>query len=655
MRGGWLSLMGCVVCCCLGLAVCMPVAWGEGGSSSLGGTGSSPLESPLVVPGALAQAEELQAQEQARRTSPAAVVAREESQLKYSELNSAEAGKVAQEVFPALIDEPAGGPPKLPAGKSITSFPAVNAARVGGEGEHGIIESAEPIAVESSPGQRVPVDLGLSEVGGVFEPKTPVVGVRVPKQLGDGVALPAVGVSLTPVDRQSSPLGGEGSVVGAAVLYANTQTDADTVVKPTTQGFEVDTLLRSVHSPQQLDFKVGVPQGASLVQEEEGSGSVRVVDGGSTVAVVVAPSARDAEGTAVPVSMRIVSGDVLTVTVASFANAAYKMPIAVDPEVHDVQFSNETLLHTEWHFEHVGAQFKAPEHPEGGHWTETITDGHNSTEWGGLFYTTHGVSQIMRAEARGHWNDTGSHIQNYMVLYAPEHTESYSSLPVEAGEGGGGFVCAPEEKCPETVEAGSAENHNTAAYEQESTGAGEGHSGSNTLTSASVFIKQEQSPELRFNTTSSTIYNEATKEYVPNVLYGSGGWLGPHSGAFEVRAKDPGLGLSFYRVLTSGWGEERYYYELGECEGVQCLKSEYNYQGYAYKTGMPDGEDSFEVLRKMQLGCMRISIHRRSKSTLRPPTESNLVDCRMVMNSRSGKLTWKSKRLMGKVRPRVLV
>lgn len=72
---GWRLLVGCVACCCVGLVVCLPAAWAEGVSSSLGGVGFSPFESSLVVPGALVEAEELQAQEQARRMSPEAVVA----------------------------------------------------------------------------------------------------------------------------------------------------------------------------------------------------------------------------------------------------------------------------------------------------------------------------------------------------------------------------------------------------------------------------------------------------------------------------------------------------------------------------------------------------------------------------------------------------
>lgn len=422
---------------------------------------------------------------------------------------------------------------RLPAGQSIVGFPAVNAAQVElGGGKRGVIESAEPMAAETAPGRRVPVDLSLSEVGGVFEPKMPLVGVRVPKRLGDGVALPGDGVSLTPVDAQGSPLGGsEGSVDGATVLYANTQTDADTVVKPTTAGFELDTMLRSVGSPQQLNYKVGMPQGASLVQEEEGSGSVRVVDEGETLAVIVPPTARDAEGTVVPVSMRRLSGDVVAVTVASFAGGSYKMPIAVDPEVDDGAFTSG-IHKTEWYFAHEGAAFTAPDQPEGASWTENIAGSHTATEWGGLFYTTRGVSQITEAWVEsGYWDDTGSNVQNFMVLYAPLHLESYSVLPEEAGEESGGFVCAPEKKCSGTVEAGSAENNNTAAYEQESYAAGAGVGGYNVVKRAYVAIKQEQGPELSFNTTSSTIYNEATKEYIPNVLYGSGGWLGPHSGA----------------------------------------------------------------------------------------------------------------------------
>jgi hypothetical protein len=227
--------LGC--CCVAGLAISPVAALGTGSSAegaSAEGTGaSSSLGGALVTPGSPTQGEQAQAAEEAKLSSPEAVAAREESRTKFEGLDGAQAREEDGTAFPAVINEPAGGPPKLAAGESITGYPLDNAAQVDlPEGKHGIIESLEPIAVETDPGQRVPVDLGLAEVGGAFEPKTPVVGVRIPKHLGDGVSLGNTGVSLTPVDAQGASLGGsEGAVDGASVFYANTQTDTDAVIK----------------------------------------------------------------------------------------------------------------------------------------------------------------------------------------------------------------------------------------------------------------------------------------------------------------------------------------------------------------------------------------------------------------------------------------
>jgi DNA-binding beta-propeller fold protein YncE len=623
--------------CVLGIVLGGPSAVSALAADQFGGeapSGASLLGSPLVLPGMqlLDDGEQARDAAEARRFSPEAVAAREESRLKYSGLNGAEAARLAREVFPATIEEPAGGPPKLSSGESIVGFPAVNVARVEeAGGERGVIESSAPMAVETAPGQRTPVDLGLDEVGGAFEPRTPLARIRVPKRLGDGVVLSGSGTSVTPVDAEGAPLAGsEGSVDGSTVFYANTQTDADTTIKPTTFGFNIDTLLRSDQSPRQLYYKVGLPQGASLAHEKGESSRVRVVDAGQTLAIISPPTAHDAEGTEVPVSMSV-SGDILTATLASFAGV-YRLPIEVDPTVEDPIWQNEwyygTFYHTEWHFEHYGAGFGAVEYPEGGAWAEGIYSGHWTGEWGGLFYTTRGASQITRSYAEGHWDDSGSHVQNYMLLETGKspYLEDYDPMPeaTEEGRGWGGYACEPALKCPETIAGEAApENGNTAGYKQLAYGNGEGHSGENTVTRAYVDISQTIGPELEFNKSSSTIYNSSTKEYVPNVLYGSGGWLGPHSGAFEVKAKDPGLGLSLFRVLASGWGEERYFYALGECVGIQC--PEYDDQGYTYKTGMPNGEASFEALAEDPAGLYAHIYPQKIKVDATPPHSIKIV------------------------------
>ena len=195
-------VLKCLTCFLAALLLFAATAAAEG-ATALGGTGQSPLESPLVVPEAqsLLGGQGTTEAEEVRRNSPEAVLAREESQTKYEGLSAEEAVKLAGEVFPEVMDRPAGGLPQLPAGQTITGYPEDDAAQVDfGEGKRGVIESTEPIAVEGSSGQRVPVDLGLVEAGGGFQPVTPVVGVLIPKRLSEGVGIPGIGVSLTPVD-----------------------------------------------------------------------------------------------------------------------------------------------------------------------------------------------------------------------------------------------------------------------------------------------------------------------------------------------------------------------------------------------------------------------------------------------------------------------
>jgi hypothetical protein len=315
----------------------------SGSSGSLSGN-------PLVVPAAeFLVGGQLAAAEEARLANPEAVSIREESRTKFSGLSTEQASRVDGEAFPAVIDESGGGLGKLPAGVSVVGYASDDAAQVDlPGGGHGVVESLAPIAVEGSLGQRVPVDLSLAEVGGVFEPRTPVVGVRIPKRLGDGVSLGGTGVSLTPVDGQGVSLGGsEGAVDGMGVFFANTQTDSDTIVKATTFGFETDTLLRSEDSPRELSFRVGLPQGGSLVQAGTGSGLVQVVVEGAVVAAVLAPSAQDAAGVHVPVSMSV-SGDVITLVVDDQAGE-YQFPVDVDPTVHDEELTGASKP-TRWKF-----------------------------------------------------------------------------------------------------------------------------------------------------------------------------------------------------------------------------------------------------------------------------------------------------------------
>lgn len=123
----------------VGLAGSPAGALGEGTSPGEGAGGSSSsLEGALVVSGSPTEGQQAQAAEEARRSSPEAVAARGESRTKYEHLGSGQAAKVTGEAFSELIDEPAGGPPKLPVGQRIMGYPTDDAAQVDlPDGKHG--------------------------------------------------------------------------------------------------------------------------------------------------------------------------------------------------------------------------------------------------------------------------------------------------------------------------------------------------------------------------------------------------------------------------------------------------------------------------------------------------------------------------------------
>ena len=179
---------------------------------------------------------------------------------------------MAREVFPALIEKRDGGMPALSAGEKLRRFSAENVAQISlPDHERGVVESIEPMAIRTASGQFEPIDLALKDEGSSFTPTASQVAVQISKHLGGGVRAPGSGVSLTPADGKGEALGGsEGSVDGASVLYANTQTDTDTLAKPTSRGLELSAILRSEASPHDLYYR-GITRGKAPERQEVNS------------------------------------------------------------------------------------------------------------------------------------------------------------------------------------------------------------------------------------------------------------------------------------------------------------------------------------------------------------------------------------------------
>jgi hypothetical protein len=432
-------------------------------------------------------------------------------------------------------------------GQSISGYLSDHAADVDlGRGKHGVIESMEPIAVESSPGHRVPMNLALVEAGGVFESKRPVVGVRIPKRLQEGVSIAGTGVSLAPVSASGATVGGaEGRRLGSVVFYGDVGvgSDVDELVKPEPNGFSEDAMLLSQASPHRLTYRVGLPGNARLVQAPDGLGAIDVVDDGSVIASVLAPAAYDASGALVPVSTTI-EGRSLVLNVDPNPQST-EYPIMVDPVV-DRFFTKEpgkgNDKTTNWHFTSAmnNPEFTAAE--TSGEWVMAVRATHYANEWGALEYTTQGESRIARFEL-GSGEGQGLsryYVEDFMyIVSAKGEAEATIALPESFGTEG------------ETV-GGSA--NNSAEVLMTSTHAGEGSNGGGSLVlrEGTVTITQNKGPEASI---------DSSHEYVDggrrNVFYGSGSWIGPNSGGFEFHAHDPGVGIFEYSVKaesgSSSW------------------------------------------------------------------------------------------------------
>jgi streptogramin lyase len=563
------------------------------------GGAAMPVSGSLVVPGPLTEVDQRRAQEQATLANPEAIVQREASSTEFEAISRAEAAKLAGESFPTLIDDSNAALPRLSVGQSIGKYPTDHSAQVNlGDGQHAVVESLAPLALETTSG-RIPVDLGLTEVGGAFEPKTPLVDVRIPKSLDEGVRVADGTVSLTPVDAQGTPLTGtQGTRDGATVFFGETQTDADTVIKPSSWGFAVDTLLRSENSPQHLHFRVGMPEGARLVQAP-GESVVQVVKEGATIATVPPPHAQDANGSAVPVSMSV-SGPTLILDVAS-TSQAFRYPIDVDPEFNVT--SDKTLSERAWTFVPHGTGFNHGWLNEPSLGAE---GGGLAGQWAEIYYQTTGNSKIYQVNTETTVSPT--EVTTELFFIAPARIY----LELEGSHGYEGSTVIAQQYVPMTSPI-----HSQLCPSECSPAAGAEH---NLVRLADVLVENNATDQVRMQAASVAIaqpkethaaikYNTTSAEVngTKNVLYNGGAWLSPSSGAIEFTAQDDGIGIAEMKLqwnesgswLTSGEsGAVKKYLGTASCGGIQCAKTQtekLNYANLLHVLGMPNGEEQIRV------------------------------------------------------------
>lgn len=352
MRVALRSLFVCALGVVLGSALSAASISAAEPSAGATPTVGSLSGNPLVVPSAeqLTGGEQQQAAQESRATNPEVIAERDASATSMEGLAPAQEAEAAKGAFPDLIEHAAGGLPSLPDGESVLSYASgLSAVLALPGGGRAIAESTTPLAVETSPGNYAPLDLSLEEAGGGFAPVRSDVQVAIPKRLSDGgVSLPGSGVALTPVSKQGVPLSAsDGGLEGSTVFWGDPEDavagvrDLGMLAKPSPEGVDLTTMLFSQLSPHALYFRVSMPADARL--EGMPDGSAQIVQQGTALATIPAPSAEDAESDPVGVSMSV-SGDVLTLDVSD-GTGAYRWPISVDPTVSDSVCDRNLLRH----------------------------------------------------------------------------------------------------------------------------------------------------------------------------------------------------------------------------------------------------------------------------------------------------------------------
>ncbi|HVD40057.1 MAG TPA: hypothetical protein VNC16_03510 [Solirubrobacterales bacterium] len=272
-------------------------------------------------------------------TDPAAA-----EELPHTDLGRAEAEDLLTSVFLSALDEQAG----IYGDLEVEAFRSDHVAVVPPEqpeGQPGLLSSLLPLRVENEDGEKEVVNFDLEDEGAAgLSPSNPLVAVQIPASLSQAIDMPEVGISIgiaDVADREAS------TISDAAAFYPNVAGDADISILPTPTGVETLTQLRSPAAPTTQRFELDLPAGAALRETEDG-GAIVEAAGGQPLLVARPPSAVDANGDPVEVSMETVGSSIL-LTATPRGDAAY--PILVDPVFESYSWmnnNNTTGIYSDW-------------------------------------------------------------------------------------------------------------------------------------------------------------------------------------------------------------------------------------------------------------------------------------------------------------------
>jgi hypothetical protein len=244
--------------------------------------------------------------------------------LPHTDLDRGEAQDLLVSVFPTATEDPGGIYNEFEPKAFHSDYVAVIPSEGSGE-PAGLLTSVLPLRTQGDGGEKEAVDLTL-EAGpqGNLEPANPLVEVKIPATAGGEIKLAEAEVGVELATPQAEP--SASTIEGTAAFYPNVADDSDFLVVPAATGFETFTQLRSPTAPATQRFNLSLPQGATVEATDDGGAAV--VKGGEPLVALKPPTALDAEGNAVPVSL---SADDASIELHTETSPETAYPVLVDP------------------------------------------------------------------------------------------------------------------------------------------------------------------------------------------------------------------------------------------------------------------------------------------------------------------------------------
>jgi DNA-binding beta-propeller fold protein YncE len=536
------------------------------------------------------------AEQNAANQTPQAVLSRVKSRTRFRRLSRRQAVLAVKHTFSTLATHVEDEAPHLASGQRILRYKGSFLAEteLGGH-QRGLVASLAPMATVGPNKEIRPTSLTLQKTGDDFEPEESAAPVLIPANLAEGVQASVDDVSLVPLRENGQPVSDIGESNGASVTYPNTAADTDIVAKPTSTGYELAAILRSPDSPRIQRYRVVGPSGMQLAQPSA-TAPVEVLLNGARAGMIAPPTATDATGMSVPASMAV-EGNLLAVSVDP--SEADQWPVAVDPTWYYV---NDTTLpvaggaQTNWREFHSPAVAIAYGPTPGAYvWASSS----NAGEIGGLGYEPQGDTQIYYAEDETSASlapaESSSVEQFYNKkkqgnVYSAEigRDVSYSNLTDYLCQKPIYNPCAPEANTPESVfNDNEFDLYGVAGYSALSNGWWF------SIQKVKLYMAEEHGTEAYFNTSSQTLGEAGART---NVLAGPNRWMGRYTGAFEIKARNPGMGVSLLGVEEQNAGSFKVQdenHELGKCRGELCPLEDV--KAYSYTPALSDGEDKLRM------------------------------------------------------------